>query len=58
VVKFWWGNEVFAKRRDGTWTNEAHYLATRPPINHGTRFRRLTGRASAWLGTVPGKSKA
>jgi len=53
VVKFWWGNEVFVKLRDGKWRNEAHYLSSRPPINHGTRFRRLTGRASTWLSVVP-----
>jgi hypothetical protein len=58
VVKFWWGNEVFAKLRDGRRIMEAHYLATHPPINHGTRFRRLTGRASTWLSMVPGKPKA
>ena len=58
VVELFWGNEVFLKLRDGTWTNERTYRASRPPSKHGTRFRRLTGRASTWLGTVPGKSKA
>ena len=38
--------------RDGKWTHEEEYRK-RARVNHGTRFRRLTGRASAWLRTVP-----
>jgi hypothetical protein len=38
--------------REGKWTHEEDYRE-RARASHGARFRRLTGRASAWLRTVP-----
>jgi hypothetical protein len=57
VHYFGFGNPdhvVFLKDRDGRWTTEDH-LRARPRVTHGTQFRRLTGRGSPWLRSVPGR---